>query len=90
MKKASLYEAAAMAIAVIGAFLFAGGLMPFTNPGAVEMHNEGTYSPRMQFLIPTLLSLPVLGCAWRLNQKAQRIRRSDATSIQNKPFTLPK
>lgn len=82
MKKASLYEAVAMAIAVIGAFLFAGGLMPFINPGAVEMHNEGTYSPRMQFLIPTLLSLPVLGCAWRLNQKAQRIRRESKPPIE--------
>jgi hypothetical protein len=49
--------------------------MPFTNPGFLDANETGTYSPRAAFLVPTLLSLPLLGIAWHFNKKAQAIRR---------------
>jgi hypothetical protein len=49
--------------------------MPFINPGFVDVNETGEYSPRLAFLVPTLLSLPLLGISWSFNQKARAIRR---------------
>lgn len=76
MKKALLYEAGAMLIGTLGAVVLVTGLMPFINPVFVDLHAEGEYSPRLSFLVPTLLALPILGAAWRLNQKAQQFRHT--------------
>jgi hypothetical protein len=75
MKKPYAYEAIAVGAGIVGAFVLVSGLMPFINPGFVDLHSTGEYSPRMAFLVPTLLSLPILGVAWHFNQKAQAIRR---------------
>jgi hypothetical protein len=75
MKKPYAYEALAALAATLAVALLVSGLMPFINPGFLELHQTGEYSPRMAFLVPTLLSLPMFGVAWSLNQKAQGIRR---------------
>jgi hypothetical protein len=76
MKKPCAYEALAVVTAIFGVALFVSGLMPFINPAQVDLHQTGEYSPRMLFLVPTLFSLPVFGVSWRLNTKAQGIRRA--------------
>jgi hypothetical protein len=75
MKKYHLYEAIAVVLALPGVILLVNGLMPFINPGFVEVNHTRDYSPRTEFLIPTLLSLPLFGLSWHFNQKAQGIRR---------------
>jgi len=75
MKNPYAYEAVAVSAGILGAFVLVSGLMPFINPGFVDVNETGEYSPRMAFLVPTLLSLPVLGVSWHFNKKAQAIRR---------------
>lgn len=86
MKRPYGYEAAAAILGLIGAFLLGTGLTPFTNPGMVDAANTGDYSPRMQFLIPTLLSLPFLGAAWHFNTKARKITKALS---QTRPAPAP-
>jgi hypothetical protein len=76
MKKTYMHEGLAMVTGMVGAFVLVVGLMPFINPGLVDLHHSGDYSPRMEFLVPTLISLPILGVSWRLNKKAQAIRKT--------------
>ena len=75
MKKPYAYEVVAVGAGIVGAFVLVSGLMPFINPGFLDVNMTGEYSPRMAFLVPTLLSLPILGVSWRFNKKAQVIRR---------------
>jgi len=75
MKNPTAFEAVAAVAGIVGAFVLVSGLMPFINPGFVDVNHTGEYSPRMEFLVPTLLSLPILGVAWHFNKKAQAIRR---------------
>ncbi|MGD0259853.1 MAG: hypothetical protein ABSD29_08490 [Verrucomicrobiota bacterium] len=75
MKRPYTYEAVAGVAGILGAFVLVSGLMPFINPGFVDANETGEYSPRMAFLVPTLLSLPLLGISWHFNKKAQAIRR---------------
>jgi|GEM_PF-2284773 len=80
MKKPYAFEAIAALFAIAGTMILVSGLMPFINPGFVEVNATGDYSPRMEFLIPTLFSLPLLGLSWNFNKKAQAIRRESETS----------
>jgi hypothetical protein len=75
MKRPYTYEAVAVVSGIVGAIVLVSGLMPFINPGFVDVNATGEYSPRMAFLVPTLLSLPLLGISWHFNKKAQAIRR---------------
>ena len=75
MKKSYATEATAMVIGVIAATILVVGLLPFINPAMVDLGENGDYSPRLHFLVPTLLSLPLFGLSWHLNKKAQKIRR---------------
>ena len=75
MKRTSQYEAVAAISAIVGAGVLVTGLMPFINPGFLDANETGEYSPRMIFLVGTLLSLPLLGMAWHFNKKAQAIRQ---------------
>jgi len=76
MKQSYTYETLAAVTGILGAFVLVTGLMPFINPGFVDLRHSGEYSPRMEFLAPTLLSLPLLGVSWHLNKKAQAIRKA--------------
>jgi hypothetical protein len=80
MKSFNRYEAVAAVSGIVGAIVLVSGLMPFINPGFVDANKTGEYSPRMAFLLPTLLSLPLLGISWHFNKKAQGIRRESDTS----------
>ena len=82
MKKPCTYEAVAVGTGIIGAFVLVSGLMPFINPGFVDANATGDYSPRMTFLLPTLLSLPLMGISWHFNKKAQAIRRELESPIR--------
>ncbi|WP_040549176.1 hypothetical protein [Pedosphaera parvula] len=75
MKKTYAYEAVAVCAGLVGAFVLVSGLMPIINPGFVDANQTGEYSPRMSFLVPTLLSLPILGLSWHFNKKARAIRQ---------------
>jgi len=75
MKRHNSYGAVAAVMGVAGALVLVAGLMPFINPGFVDTNESEIYSPRMAFLIPTLLSLPLLGISWKFNKKAQAARR---------------
>jgi hypothetical protein len=75
MNKPYKNEAIAAITGLAGAFVLVSGLMPFINPGFVDVNETGQYSPRLAFLIPTLLSLPLLGVSWHFNKKGQAIRR---------------
>lgn len=70
-----MYEAVAAVSGIVGAFVLVSGLMPFINPGFLDANETGEYSPRMVFLVGTLLSLPLLGISWHFNKKAQAIRQ---------------
>jgi ABC-type sugar transport system permease subunit len=83
MKKPAMYEAAAVIFGFVGAMVLVSGLMPFINPGFADANETGEYSPRMLFLIPTLLSLPIFGVSWHFNKKAQAIRRELQNSANN-------
>ena len=85
MKKLYAYEALAAVAAFFGVVLVVSGLMPFINPEQVDLRQTGEYSPRMLFLVPTLLSLPIFGVSWRLNTKAQEIRRAQKVSAAAAP-----
>jgi hypothetical protein len=91
MKKPYAYEALAAVAAMFGVALFVSGLMPFINPELVDLQQTGEYSPRMLFLVPTLFSLPIFGVSWRLNTKAQGIRRElkvSAPAAKEAPWQL--
>src|SRR5208283_4048850 len=75
MKKPYANEAVAAVSGIVGAIVLVSGLMPFINPGFVDVNATGDYSPRMAFLVPALLSLPLLGISWHFNKKAQAVRR---------------
>lgn len=75
MKEHSIYEAAAAVLAMTGAGVLVSGLMPFINPGQLDIEETGEYSPRLIFLTGALFSLPLLGLSWHLNKKAQELRR---------------
>ena len=75
MKQHIFYEAVATLSGIVGALVLVTGLMPFINPGFVDVNETGTYSPRLAFLVPTLLSLPLLGVSWHFNKKAQALRQ---------------
>jgi hypothetical protein len=75
MKKPYTYEAVAALTGILGVFVLVSGLMPFINPEFVDLNEAKDYSPKLAFLVPTLLSLPILGAAWHFNKKAQDIRR---------------
>jgi hypothetical protein len=74
MKRHHIYEAAAAALGLLGAVVLVSGLMPFINPGLLDLHKTGEYSPGLAFLVPTLFSLPLLGGSWHFNKKAREIR----------------
>jgi hypothetical protein len=75
MKKPFVYEVVAVGAGIVGALVLVSGLMPFINPGFVDANSTGDYSPRMAFLVPTLLALPILGVSWHFNKKAQAVRQ---------------
>jgi hypothetical protein len=70
-----MYEAVAVVSGIVGAFLLVSGLMPFINPGFIDVNETGEYSPRAIFLAGTLFSLPFLGISWHFNTKARTIRK---------------
>ncbi|EEF60710.1 hypothetical protein [Pedosphaera parvula] len=75
MKKTYAYEAVAVCAGIVGAFVLVSGLMPIINPGLVDVNKTSENSSRITFLVPTLLSLPILGVSWHFNKKARAIRR---------------
>jgi hypothetical protein len=75
MKRPFVFETIAMVTALLGAFIFVSGLMQFINPEFVNVNAKQDYSPRLNFLIPTLISLAIFGVSWHFNKKAGKIRR---------------
>ena len=82
MKPHLMYEVAAAILAFIGTIVLVNGLMPFINPGFLNVNEKGEYSPRLIFLTGALLSLPILGLSWHLNKKALLIRQQSEKPTQ--------
>jgi hypothetical protein len=80
MIKAIICEAISVLTGFLGAFTFVLGLLQFINPEFVNENATHAYSPRMDFLIPTLVSLPILGVSLYCRKKADRIRRGLKTT----------
>ena len=90
MNKQSLYEILACVLAIVGAVLLICGLMPFINPGFLEVNEDGEYSPRIIFLTGVLSSLPILGIAWCFNQRARMIKQGTKEVVMATETTLEK
>jgi hypothetical protein len=82
MKRHSKYEAVAVVSGIVGAFVLVIGLMPFINPGFIDVY-ETEYSPRAIFLAGTLFALLFLGVSWHFNMKAWMIRKE--TNVAETP-----
>ena len=83
MKKPSAFEAAAAIAAILGSFMLVAGLMPFINPGMLEVRETWSHSSIMAFLFPILLSAPILGAAWHFNKKARDMKHQQQIVSRN-------
>ena len=76
MLKRLAYEIAAMTLAMVGAFILISALMPLINPGHMEVATHGAHFTLVYYLVATPIPLAILVAAWRLNCKAQALRRT--------------
>ena len=76
MKKSLPFEIAAAVLAILGAFVLIGVLMPLINPEQTKLETHGQHFPLSYYLIATPIPLAILAAAWYLNSKATALTRS--------------
>jgi hypothetical protein len=75
MKKQKLYEAVGMILALIGAFVLVGVLMPVINPGFYRINVRKGELPDGYWFFAMPIPILILGVAWYFNRKAQRMQK---------------
>ena len=75
MRRSTIYEAGAAVFAIVGAFLLVVVFFPILNPGFAAV--RGFNDSMREMLVMSVVPLLLLFLAWKLNKKAQRLKRDE-------------
>ncbi|MDB6058966.1 MAG: hypothetical protein JWO95_2810 [Verrucomicrobiales bacterium] len=81
MKKSLPYEVAATLLALFGAFLLVGALMPLINPGQTKGETHAELPSLGYYIVATPIPLLVLIASWYCNKKARTIKQQSEQSL---------
>jgi hypothetical protein len=80
MRRSLPYEVLATVMALLGALLLVKVFVPLLNPGLYQVRSGRAGEPVGYYLVWAPIPLIILGFAWYLNIKGQRLKREDEES----------